>query len=112
MPRCLEPGQRFPLVLKGDRDKPEESRPTFYFKGVPARKYLNAGNSVTEGGTVEAAIAFLKESLVDWKHMATPEGEAIAFDKDKLDTEVCDVHELWELFLDFRLGAEDKKKYE
>lgn len=30
MPICLEPGERLPVVLYSDRDKPKEERPTFW----------------------------------------------------------------------------------
>jgi hypothetical protein len=111
MPRCLEPGQKFPLVLKGDQDKPEGERPTFYFRAVPARQYLEADRAAREGKGLESATDFIKGAIVGWDNMIDPEsGEPIPFDKEALDTKILDADEIIELFVGFRLGREDKKK--
>ena len=37
MPACLEPDQKFPVCLDIDKDKPAESRPTFFVRALSGR---------------------------------------------------------------------------
>jgi len=99
--------------LKGDKDKPEGERPTFYFKAVPARKYLEADQKARDESGLQAATEFLKDAIVGWENMNDPEsGEPIPFDRESLDSKILDADEIVELFVGFRLGREDKKKSE
>ena len=40
----LEPNQRFPVVLDSDKDKPAESRPTFFCKSQSGRGMIRISN--------------------------------------------------------------------
>ena len=40
MPICLEPNQRFPIVLDSDKDKPIATRPTFFVVSLSMREQL------------------------------------------------------------------------
>ena len=78
MPLFLEPGQRFPVVLESDRDKPEESRPTFWAKSQSMRKQQQIASVLDSiyqkpEPSVEKmfgdACQALAEVLVDWSNM-------------------------------------------
>ena len=43
MPLFLEPGQKYPIVLDSDADKPKESQPTFYAKSQSMRGQQKIG---------------------------------------------------------------------
>lgn len=111
MPRCLEPGQKFPVVLEGDKGKGSE--PTFWFRSVPVRALIKAQNDAEDPkvGSLSAASAFLKSALVGWDNLTGLDGEPIPFSVDELDN-VVDDGELIELFHGFQVSARDKKKSE
>ena len=43
MPICLEPGQKYPVVLDSDADKPKETQPTFFAKSQSMRGQQKIG---------------------------------------------------------------------
>ncbi len=76
MPLCLEPNQRFPIVLDIDADKPVESRPTFFVVSLSMREQmkLSAGmdaalsHDSTEA-IFDATCKLLDNYLVGWENM-------------------------------------------
>lgn len=109
MPRPLEPNQRFPVVLEFDKDKPAETRPTFWFRSLSARewrKLLREGQA--NESKLDAALCVLQAALVGWDHMVR-DGEPVPFNAAELDT-IIDTDEVAELFGAFQLTLEDKKK--
>lgn len=78
MPRFLEPNQKFPIVLDSDKDKPIESRPTFFAKSLSMREQTKLGTQLDEAfghATTDAIFGatceLLKEYLVGWKNMGS-----------------------------------------
>jgi len=77
MPLALEPNKKLPIVLDCDKDKPVDSRPTFYFPSVSMRRYDEIGAEidacVQEGFSLEqlldAHCAFLAKHCVGWSNM-------------------------------------------
>jgi hypothetical protein len=104
MPRCLEPGATFEVVLDDDADKPVP--PTFVFRSLSVREWKNAAAS----GGLDAAIASVKLGLVGWKNMKR-DGKEIPFDREELDA-VVDELEVVELLRKVRFNPTDKKKLE
>lgn len=93
MPIALEPGGRYPVVLEIDKNKPEATRPTFYFKALAGRKWREAAR-ISDSlelqrdsfQVVDQLYEAVKWGLVDWEHMIDPEtGQAIPFNPDDLD---------------------------
>lgn len=76
MPLCLEPNQRFPIVLDIDADKPLDTRPTFFAVSLSMREQtkLSAGmdaalsHSSTEA-IFDATCELLNSYLVGWSNM-------------------------------------------
>lgn len=82
MPLFLEPGQKYPIVLDCDADKPIESRPTFFAKSQSMRgqqrvsdvlDMWNANPEPTVEELFNATLEVLGEVLVGWKHMGGKE---------------------------------------
>lgn len=77
MPIFLEPNQEFPIVLGCDKDKPEQTRPTFFARSQSMRQQQELGKKIdalTEG---EKSLEQLFSDTVDevmqvvtgWKNM-------------------------------------------
>jgi hypothetical protein len=82
MPISLEPDQRFSVVLDSDKDKPAESRPTFFAKSQSMRGQkaladvldrLTEDPDVTVEELFEDAVDALAKVLTGWKHMGNVE---------------------------------------
>jgi len=78
MPLALEPNQKFPIVLDIDKDKPAESRPTFFApslsmrsQGVLSREMDEALAHQTTGEIFAATCSLLEKYVVDWKNMGS-----------------------------------------
>ena len=78
MPRFLEPDQKFPIVLDSDKDKPIESRPTFFARSLCMREQTRLGVELDEAfarPTLEeiftATCDLLTKYLVGWKNMGS-----------------------------------------
>jgi hypothetical protein len=78
MPLALEPGQQYPIVLDTDKDKPAESRPTFFARSQSMRGQQSIGTVLelwTKDDDVSIADLFdetckvLSTVVVGWKHM-------------------------------------------
>jgi hypothetical protein len=81
MPVFLEPDQKFPIVLACDKDKPAESRPTFFAKSQPVRGQRRIANvldrltqdkEVTSDQLFDDAIEELGRVLTGWQNMGQP----------------------------------------
>ena len=94
MPIYLEPGQRYPVVLDSDANKPEGERPTFYAKSQSMRgqqRIAEVLDRLTDepGVSVEQlfddAVQTLSGILVGWERMVSPEtGEPIPYSPEAL----------------------------
>jgi len=90
MPRSLEPGIRYPIVLAGDEGK--SPCPTFFAKSLSVREQRNIIDSVGriaeakgQGDVFVEAARILGNAIVGWEGMIDPHtGEDIAFDADRL----------------------------
>ena len=78
MPIFLEPGQSFPVVLDCDKDKPAETRPTFYVRSQSMRGQkrilevldrLSTDESVTVDDLFSDAVNVLSDVIVRWTNM-------------------------------------------
>jgi hypothetical protein len=78
MPLFLEPGQKYPIVLDSDADKPKESQPTFFAKSQSMRGQQKIGEVLdlwtnTPDVSVEelffSTANLLAEIIVGWKNM-------------------------------------------
>lgn len=77
MPISLEPDKRFPVVLDCDKDKPKESRPTFYVLSQTMRGHLQiletldkwSEDGVTPAALFEATCEQLTRIVAGWQHM-------------------------------------------
>jgi len=88
MPVFLEPDQRFPVVLASDKDKPVESRPTFFAKSQSMRGQrriaavldrLTEDKEVTHDELLDDIIEALGGVLTGWQNMGQP------YSKDALE---------------------------
>jgi len=91
MPKALEPGIRFPMALKSDRDKPIETRPVFWVRALAVREqeqlseivdsWYEKADDFTTKKWYEQHIRFLLEHVEGWDNINDPEtGEPIQFD--------------------------------
>ena len=88
MPLFLEPGQKYPVVLDSDADKPKAERPTFFARSQAMRGQQRIGEvldlwtsnpDVTPAQLFEAAIDVLADVLIGWENMS-----GIEFVRDSL----------------------------
>jgi hypothetical protein len=114
MPLFLEPDQRFPIVLDSDKDKPKETRPTFFAKSHSMRSQRKLSEQIDaafESGDVNAIYdansKLLFENLVDWQNMG---GYSLSLESIQ---EVLNFQEVRELLRKItsnqHLGPEEKK---
>lgn len=117
MPRALEPGDTFEVVLDYDKEKPAAERPTFIYRAMSCREFRtfkpNWDGSV-DGPSLDALLKSAKDNLVGWRNMLDPESrEPIPFDLAEFDKIVTPL-EAWELVnlsaMGQEVSADDKKK--
>lgn len=119
MPIALEPGQKYPIVLESDIDKPKESQPTFFAKSQSMRGQQRIGEvldlwtsseELTIADLFAQTVEVLSTVLVGWKHM-----NDIEFSKDAL-AEVLTYSEARELLrkvmYNQHITADEKKSSE
>ena len=79
MPISLEPGQQYPIVLDSDKDKPADSRPTFFAKSQSMRGQQSIGTvldlwtnneDLTIAALFDETCKVLAGVVVGWKHMS------------------------------------------
>lgn len=75
MPIALEPDQKFPVVLDCDKDKPKETRPTFFVKSLSMReqrKLAEDMNASFDGSTDDICnqtCELVRRYVVGWINM-------------------------------------------
>lgn len=114
MARALRPNVKFPVVLEGDRELPDEQQPTFWFRTYSLGEWRGklATKPETQADKLEFMEGILKDALVDWVNVVDPKtGDVLAFNPDDLHR-VIDMDGAAEMFDLFQLGAADKKKSE
>ena len=95
MPKALEPGIRFPMALKSDRELPKETRPVFWVKALSIREqeklsevvdsWYDKADDFTTKKWYEQHISFLLEHVEGWDNINDPEtGEPIEFGEEGL----------------------------
>ena len=80
MPVFLEPDQKFPIVLERDKDKPAESRPTFFAKSQSMRGQRRVADTldrlrekdVSTKQLFDEIVETLGAVLVGWSNMGIP----------------------------------------
>jgi hypothetical protein len=115
MPLFLEPDQRFSVSLECDRDKPAETRPTFFAKSQTMRNqrkvgevldsiYADPAPDIDEMFT--AACDMLATVLVGWKNMG-----GIEYSREALEDVLTftEARELLRLVM-FNQGLTDDQK--
>lgn len=123
MPRALEPGATFDVVLESDKDKPKDTRPTFVYGALSGRQYramceLWDKIDAEKNWAAQCDLLFdaARVNLKGWRNMVDPvSGNAIAFDAAELDRliDVAECHELiGHLRSGGRLSLDDQKKSE
>jgi hypothetical protein len=79
MPLFLEPGQKYPIVLDCDADKPKATQPTFYARSQSMRGQQKIGDvldlwtstpDITHGQLFDATVDVLSGVLAGWVNMA------------------------------------------
>ena len=79
MPISLEPDKRFAIVLDSDKDKPKETRPTFWAKSQTMRGHESVLETidykhepeVTVAEVFEKTCAKLEQVIVGWSNMGS-----------------------------------------
>lgn len=78
MPLFLEPGQKYPVVLDSDADKPAAERATFFARSQAMRGQQRIGDvldlwtsqpDITHGQLFDATIDVLADVLIGWANM-------------------------------------------
>ena len=121
MPRALEPGAAFDVVLDCDKDKPKETRPTFVYGALNGRQWRELAalwdsidNTPGVAAQCDALFNAARTNLKGWRNMVNPEtGKPIAFDAKELDSiiDVAEAHEIiGALRTNGRLSVDDQGK--
>jgi hypothetical protein len=117
MPVFLEPDQKFPIVLERDKDKPAESRPTFFAKSQSMRGQRRVADTIdrltekdiSNKELFDDIVETLGMVLVGWQHMGRP------YAKEAIE-DVVDYFEARELLrlvmFNQHVTAEEKKSSE
>jgi hypothetical protein len=103
--RALEPGEKFPIVLDWDQDKPENERPTIYTVALSMRRQERLGQLLDEapkaGSTKEFYEALeqgLSEVITGWRNFRDPAtGVEIPYSREAL-RDVFTTAEAYEVF--------------
>jgi hypothetical protein len=78
MPLFLEPGQKYPIVLDCDADKPKAEQPTFFAKAQSMRGQLRVGEAldlyttdpdITQAELFNKTVEVLVDVLAGWQNM-------------------------------------------
>lgn len=104
MGRALEPGERFPIVLDWDMDKPEDQRPTIFTVALSMRRQERLGDlldNAPKGNSKEFFVALeegLSEVITGWRNFRNPQtGEEIPYSREAL-MDVFTTAEAYEVF--------------
>lgn len=116
MGRALEPGERFPIVLDWDMDKPEDQRPTIYTKALSCRRQMQLGDRMDNFGKCNSTKELfqqmgegLAEVITGWRNFRNPEtGEEIPYTPDAI-LDWFNAAELRELYVKVLAGGSTSK---
>ena len=104
MGRALEPGERFPIVLDWDMDKPEDQRPTIFTVALSMRRQERLGDlldNAPKGNSKDFFVALeegLSEVITGWRNFRNPQtGEEIPYSREAL-MDVFTTAEAYEVF--------------
>lgn len=119
MGRALEPGERFPIVLDWDMDKPEEQRPTIYTLALSMRRQRRLGKllddapkSTTSDQLFDTLEEGLAEVITGWRNFRSPDtGEEIGYSREALQ-DVFTTAEAYEVFRKVLSGGVVSKEEE
>jgi len=87
MPLFFEPGQKYPIILDSDADKPIDVQPTFYARSQSMRGQQRVGTvldlwtsspNISIAELFDETIAVLAEVFVGWQNMGGKEYSADA----------------------------------
>lgn len=103
MPKALEPGKSYPVVLDSDKDKHIDERPTFFVKTASIRQHediIAVLDSYNESGATvrevfDRTVAKLSEVVTGWKNMRV-NGVDLTYSPDQF-RDVLDYREAREL---------------
>lgn len=121
MPRALEPGLIFPIVLESDKGR--DPQPTFLAKSLSIRgqrRLLECVQQIQDaagkGEVIEAAVNAVAAGLVGWRNMVDPETQQPIEYSPAVLADVLAIDELMEIIGKMvgagRLAEDDRKKSE
>jgi hypothetical protein len=116
MGRALEPGEKFPIVLDWDADKPEDQRPTIYTVALSMRRQMRLGQLLDEAPNAKNSTEFfnaveqgLSEVITGWRNFRDPaSGAEIPYSRDALK-DVFTTSEAYEVFRKVLAGGNVSK---
>jgi ribosome maturation protein Sdo1 len=116
MGRALEPGEKFPIVLDWDADKPEDQRPTIYTVALSMRRQERLGQVLDEAPNAKNSTEFfnaveqgLSEVITGWRNFRDPaSGAEIPYSRDALK-DVFTTSEAYEVFRKVLAGGNVSK---
>lgn len=108
MPRALEPGGRYPIVLDIDRDKPDGKRPTTWSRHLSGRDYRTLAEfepaRASHSAVFESCCDAIFPYLTGWDCMIDPtSGDEIPFSRENMDL-VYSIDDLYELLGKMLIG--------
>jgi hypothetical protein len=116
MGRALEPGERFPIVLDWDIDKPEDQRPTIYTVALSMRRQERLGDLLDGLKNCQSSrelFAQLQQGLAEvitgWRNFRDPAtGGEIPYTREAL-RDVFTTSEAYEVFRKVLAGGSTSK---
>ena len=116
MGRALEPGERFPIVLDWDIDKPEDQRPTIYTVALSMRRQERLGDLLDGLKNCQSSrelFAQLQQGLTEvitgWRNFRDPAtGGEIPYTREAL-RDVFTTSEAYEVFRKVLAGGSTSK---
>lgn len=119
MGRALEPGEKFPIVLDWDKNKPEAERPTIYTLALSMRRQERLGqllDTVPQSGSTrelfDALEQGLSEVITGWRNFRDPAtGAEIPYSREALK-DVFTTAEAYEVFRIVLAGGNVSKEEE
>lgn len=120
MPIALDPNRRFSVVLASDQTGPEDQRPTFHFRYMSGRAWMEIADlndsilTATSGReALEKMYDLVGRSMTGWSNLRDPSGAVIEYDPAKMPDLLnpAEIRELLEQVMrSIKPTADDKKK--
>ena len=111
MPLALDPSAKFEVFLSSDANTPQDERPTFFLRYLPASEWVEQAkvNDQISGKTktlikqtssviMKRVINAVNMSVIGWTNIKDSEGKTIKYSAEKL-SEILTAGELVELLL-------------